>query len=557
MAVTNVTLTSSSLAGLAVCAHDNTVLNTSTFDNVSVSTGPTPDFSLSASPNSVTVTRGGNGTSTITETDLNGYSGTVTLSASGLPSGVTATFVPASTTNSSTLTLSANSTATTGTTTVTITGTDGTLTHTTTISLTVNAAPDFSLSASPSSLAVDQGSTDTSTITVTDLNGFTGSVSFTSSGLPAGVTASFNPASSTTSSTLTVAADGTAAPGSTTITVTGTSGTLVHSINIPLTVNSTNVGGTVLYEAESLTATTNGAALNVVADSLASGGFWVSLLSTNNGPWIEYTLPNVTAGTYDLSLLYKQHPNRGIHSLTVDGVKLDGDLNQYSNVVAYPEKDFGVITFTTTGNHKVRLTATGKDPAAGTPNISADAFRLTAASEVWLSQDIGAVGLAGSFTDNGNGSFTVAGSGSDIWTTGDQFRFAYQYVSGDVDFSALVVSEQQTSAFAKAGVMIRESLATNSINAAVLLTPTNGVSLQVRPSTGSASINVTGWVKGPTPPYWVRIVRSGSTFTGFASPDGSTWTQLGQTNVTMHTGVLSGMAVTSHNNAAVNTVTFQ
>jgi hypothetical protein len=82
------------------------------------------------------------------------------------------------------------------------------------------------------------------------------------------------------------------------------------------------------------------------------------------------------------------------------------------------------------------------------------------------------------------------------------------------------------------------------------------VSLHIRPSTGASSINVSGWVKGPVPPHWVRLVRSGNTFTGFASPDGSTWTQVGSTNVTMSTGALTGLAVTSHDNTRLNTATF-
>ncbi|MDE3099526.1 MAG: RICIN domain-containing protein, partial [Verrucomicrobiota bacterium] len=139
----SVTMASGVDAGLAVCAHNNTALNTSTFDNVSIA-GPAPDFSLSASPTSLTIVQGNNGTSTITINPVNGYNNTVSLSASGLPSGVTASFNPSSTTSSSTLTLSASSTAATGTATVTVTGTDGTLTHTTTISLTVNAAVNFS-----------------------------------------------------------------------------------------------------------------------------------------------------------------------------------------------------------------------------------------------------------------------------------------------------------------------------------------------------------------------------------------------------------------------------
>jgi subtilase family serine protease len=95
------------------------------------------DFSLSASPASLTITRGSHGTTTITITPSNGFAGSVTLSASGLGSGVTAAFSPNPTTGSSTLTLTASSSATTGTRTVTITGTSGSLTHTTTISLRV------------------------------------------------------------------------------------------------------------------------------------------------------------------------------------------------------------------------------------------------------------------------------------------------------------------------------------------------------------------------------------------------------------------------------------
>src|SRR5205807_4926846 len=92
-----------------------------------------PDFSLSASPSTLSIVQGSNGPSTITVAPLNGFNGSVSLSASGLPSGVTAAFNPASTTTTSSLTLTASSTATAGTSTVTITGTSGSLTHTTTV----------------------------------------------------------------------------------------------------------------------------------------------------------------------------------------------------------------------------------------------------------------------------------------------------------------------------------------------------------------------------------------------------------------------------------------
>jgi hypothetical protein len=198
------------------------------------------NFSLSASPSSVSVTQGSSASSTITVTDSGGFTGSVTLSASGLPSGVTASFGTNPTTSTSSVTFTASSTATTGTSTVTITGTSGSLSHTTTISLTVSATatPNFSLSASPSSLTVKQGTSGSSTITVTDSGGFTGSVTLSNSALPSGVTASFGTNPTTSTSVLTFTASSTATTGTSTITITGTSGSLSHTTTISLTISS-------------------------------------------------------------------------------------------------------------------------------------------------------------------------------------------------------------------------------------------------------------------------------------------------------------------------------
>jgi hypothetical protein len=199
-----------------------------------------PNFTLSASPASLTVTQGSSGSSTITVTPSGGFTGSVTLSASGLPSGVTATFGTNPTTSTSSVTFTASSTATTGTSSVTITGTSGSLTHTTTISLTIHApaTPDFSLSASPASLTVKQGTSGSSTLTVTSSGGFTGSVTLSTSALPSGVTASFGTNPTTSTSVLTFTASSTATTGTSTITVTGTSGSLTHTATISLTISS-------------------------------------------------------------------------------------------------------------------------------------------------------------------------------------------------------------------------------------------------------------------------------------------------------------------------------
>src|SRR5581483_2822610 len=160
-------------------------------------------FTISATPSSQSVIAGSPATVTVNVADPTLMSNVVSLSVSGLPAGATSQFSPASVQGkgSSTLTIDTSTSTPSGTYTLTITGTSASLQHTTTVSLTVNPAPDFSLSASPGSLSITQGNNGTSTITVNPMNGFSGSVSLSASGLPSGVTASFNPSSTTGSST--------------------------------------------------------------------------------------------------------------------------------------------------------------------------------------------------------------------------------------------------------------------------------------------------------------------------------------------------------------------
>ncbi|PYU00462.1 MAG: hypothetical protein DMG38_08310 [Acidobacteria bacterium] len=200
-----------------------------------------PDFTVAATPSSQSVVQGSSTTYNTTVTAVNNFAGTVNFNVSGLPPGATGSFNPTSVANSgsSTLTVLTASTTSTGTYPLTISGTSGTTTHSTNVSLTVGAATtgDFSLSASPSSVTITQGSRGTSTINITRTN-FSGSVSFKTSTLPSGVTASFSPSSTTNnSSTLTFTATSTATTGTTTVTITGTSNGLTHTTTVTLTVN--------------------------------------------------------------------------------------------------------------------------------------------------------------------------------------------------------------------------------------------------------------------------------------------------------------------------------
>ena len=171
----------------------------------------------------------------------------------------------------------------------------------------------------------------------------------------------------------------------------------------------------------------------------------------------------------------------------------------------------------------------------------------------FTSADIGAVGLPGNAT-HCNGQFTVSGSGADIWGTNDAFQFVYIYVpsSTNCDIRARVLSVQNTSGNAKAAVMIRASLAANSVQALVDVEPSAGIEFLFRTNTGGSTYVAS--VAGQTAPNWVRLTRTNTMFCAYWSPDGYTWNQIGTaTNIPMSgTGAYVGLAVCAHNNAVLN-----
>jgi subtilase family serine protease len=199
--------------------------------------GPaTPNFSISSSPASLTIQAGLSGSSTITATSLDGFNSQVTLTVTG-PNNWASVPTPITPTGSATLTIIVPSTATAGTYTYTVTGTSGSLTHSTTVTCTVTT-PDFSISASPSSLSVRSGSSGTSKITITALNGFTGTV--TLSALGGGLTPTLSSSSITGgsgTSTLTITVPSSIRSGTYTVTITGTSGSLSHTATVQVSVS--------------------------------------------------------------------------------------------------------------------------------------------------------------------------------------------------------------------------------------------------------------------------------------------------------------------------------
>jgi regulation of enolase protein 1 (concanavalin A-like superfamily) len=170
----------------------------------------------------------------------------------------------------------------------------------------------------------------------------------------------------------------------------------------------------------------------------------------------------------------------------------------------------------------------------------------------WTTSNVGSPALSGTASHT-SGTFTIEGGGVDVWDPSDQFFFTHRQVTGDVTIVARVGSIENTNAWAKAGVMIRESLSGTSRHAFALVSPSKGIAFQRRSSTGgtSSSTSVTG-----TAPVWLRLERRGSSITASRSATGTSWTTIGTTTISMASTVYVGLAVTSHNPSARATGTF-
>lgn len=171
----------------------------------------------------------------------------------------------------------------------------------------------------------------------------------------------------------------------------------------------------------------------------------------------------------------------------------------------------------------------------------------------WVSRDIGAVGAAGSVSYSG-GTYTVVGSGSEIFGTADEFRYVYQSANGDCEITARVTGQQNSNISAKAGVMIRQDLHANSMNANMTIMSKGQAGLFSRSSIGGSTVSTR--ITAATVPKWLKIKRVGSMFTGYWSIDGVTWFGAGSTNITMSGPVYIGLAVTSAADGTLCTSTF-
>ena len=178
---------------------------------------------------------------------------------------------------------------------------------------------------------------------------------------------------------------------------------------------------------------------------------------------------------------------------------------------------------------------------------------VTSAQSIQAGQantDIGQPAISG-HTNYAAGLYTIRAAGTDIWDVADQFHFVHQPVSGDVTVVARVHSLITTHPWAKAGVMLRESLTAASRHAATFVSAGSGYAFQRRADPGVYSTSSSGG--SGRPPGWVKLVRSGDTFSAYRSVDGTTWTKIGSDTIAMNETVYVGLAVTSHNAATPTT----
>jgi regulation of enolase protein 1 (concanavalin A-like superfamily) len=212
----------------------------------------------------------------------------------------------------------------------------------------------------------------------------------------------------------------------------------------------------------------------------------------------------------------------------------------------------GQDTIALSGAVWIGLAVTSHDTTqAATATFDGVAIAQPAAlPEGWANADIGATAVKGS-ASFANSTFSVSGSGADIWGTGDAFQFVYKTLNGDGELVARVASVENPYRWAKAGVMVRANLSANAPNALMLVSAAAGTAFQSRVSAGGTSTSVSGGA-AIAAPYWVKIVRAGTVLTGYQSADGASWTRVGSVTIAMGPSVQLGVAVTSHDNTRLS-----
>jgi alpha-galactosidase len=280
-----------------------------------------------------------------------------------------------------------------------------------------------------------------------------------------------------------------------------------------------------------------------------AGDFCVS--SMKAGEWLHYTLTIPSTDVYDISIRMSSAVRTAQLHLELNGMDISGAISvPYTGTRSWRTGTVTEIPINA-GTCDLGLYVDSGDCRVDFLNID---YTLKELALPWHQQDIGATAAAGEAGVRGQ-TFIVTGSGNDVWNNSDEFHFVYQKISGDLEIQARVVSLTETDPWAKAGVMIRNTLDANSIHAMMVMSSANGLAFQRRTSTGGSSSHTAG--TNTTAPYWVKLIRSGSRITGYESENGTNWTTVGTITMPMSDPVYVGLMVTAHNDGALCEARFE
>ncbi len=297
--------------------------------------GNGPNFSVAAAPAALTLAQGSQGSSTITTAVSGGFNNAISLSATGAPSGTTATLNPgtiaAPGAGTSALTIAVGANTAPGTYPITVTATGGGITQTTAVSLTVTSSQSgLTVSANPASLSMQPGTQASSTITTTIQGSFNSNVALTATGVPGGTTIGFAPnaiaAPGAGTSAMTVSVGANTQPGTYPITVTATGGGIQQSMTVALTVSVAQSGLAVSANPASLSIQQGAQGVSTISTTIQGmfkSGVAFAAAGMPAGTTVSFNPPNLPApgaGRSTMTVIVGAKTATGAYPLTVSAL---------------------------------------------------------------------------------------------------------------------------------------------------------------------------------------------------------------------------------------------
>jgi hypothetical protein len=202
------------------------------------------------------------------------------------------------------------------------------------------------------------------------------------------------------------------------------------------------------------------------------------------------------------------------------------------------------VGLSSTTQYQYEVVAT--DSAGGSPptNIASATTTAPTLPSPWIDDDIGGPAVPGGASYK-SGVFTLNGSGASIGYAADQFNFVSRTLTGDGTIIGRVTSVGNVDPSAQAGIMIRDGLGPATPEVSLVLTPYDQIQLQSRTTLGGATTLLDSIYVTQDTPYWMKLVRAGSTITAYYAPQGGSWTEVASVTVPMSTQVDAGLCLTS------------